>query len=236
MSVVAEAYENFQYVYQATDGLQLINNLPLRKGSCVLDIGCGTGYLTSVLADRVGPEGTVTGVDPDKERLSIAERNYAVQENIRFLEGSSDSFPGGPYDIVFSNQVMHWVSDKEAAFRKIYNNMKIGGMFGLVCAVENTSNIWELMDSSIKRSLHVCTSDIYESTADRCGFKVVLSKVDNVTYTFENWDQYTKYAFASVNRDIEATNIDLEEVKKMCPTPSEEINMDWIRLTLILKK
>ena len=37
-------------------------------GDVILDLGCGTGELSAYLAEPVGPEGKVIGVDPDKER------------------------------------------------------------------------------------------------------------------------------------------------------------------------
>ena len=42
----------------------------------ILDMGCGTGYLSSVLADHVGPSGSVLAVDPDLERLNVAKEAY----------------------------------------------------------------------------------------------------------------------------------------------------------------
>lgn len=44
---------------QREDGLNLMDLLCLEEGSKVLDIGCGSGYLTQVLANRVGPKGKV---------------------------------------------------------------------------------------------------------------------------------------------------------------------------------
>jgi predicted O-methyltransferase YrrM len=44
---------------QREDGLYLMEKLALERGSKILDLGCGTGYLTKILADRVGPEGKV---------------------------------------------------------------------------------------------------------------------------------------------------------------------------------
>ena len=48
----------------------------------MLDLGCGTGYLASVLAQRVGPEGKVTGVDPDRERIRLAQEQYGTINNL----------------------------------------------------------------------------------------------------------------------------------------------------------
>ena len=69
------------------DGLALIQKLAPAKSSRVLDLGCGTGYLASVLAERVGPEGQVIGVDPDKKRTRLAQKKYGGARNIAFFEG-----------------------------------------------------------------------------------------------------------------------------------------------------
>ena len=47
-----------------TSGTSVIDTLTIEMGSTVLDLGCGTGYLTKVLSERVGPEGKVVAVDP----------------------------------------------------------------------------------------------------------------------------------------------------------------------------
>ena len=60
--------------------------ITIAEGSIVLDLGCGTGYLSSVLAERVGPSGHVIAVDPDRERIRVAKANVKVA-NIRDLPG-----------------------------------------------------------------------------------------------------------------------------------------------------
>ena len=55
----------------------------------VLDLDCGTGDLSKVLAEHVGLGGKVIAMDPDKERLRIAKETYSAVSNILFQEGST---------------------------------------------------------------------------------------------------------------------------------------------------
>ena len=57
----AEAYEK-HFPKQKKEGDFLIKRLSIRQGSKVLDIGCGTGQLTKIIADIVGPTGKVNSL------------------------------------------------------------------------------------------------------------------------------------------------------------------------------
>ena len=88
----------------------------------ILVLGCGSGELSAYLAELVGPEEKVIGVDPDKERIKLAQQSYGEIQNLSFVEGSASHFPGialESYDIIFSNQVLHWIPEK----RQIFKNM-----------------------------------------------------------------------------------------------------------------
>ena len=235
MSVAAERYDKAQASRQSDDGMGLVNKLFPLTGSNVLDLGCGTGFLAHVIAERLGRDGKVTAVDPDTERLRIARRKYGAQENINFLHGSSESFPSGPYDIVFSNHVMHWIKDKESAFRNVYENLKVGGRLAFVCGENNSSIFWELLSTKVKESFHICSSDVYESIAVKCGFEVEFKSVDTIRYVFANVQEYTAWVFASVNADSDTINPHtLEEFMRRFGL--KPVGMDWIKIMFILRK
>ena len=100
------------------------------KGDVILDLGCGTGAVSAYLAELVGQEGKVLGVDPDKERLKVAQESYKGIKNLSFVEGSTSNFPGmdsGTYDIIYSYGVLHWVQNKEEAFKNMFRGLKPAG-------------------------------------------------------------------------------------------------------------
>ena len=79
----------------------------LRKGSTVLDLGCGTGYLTKLLSERVGPEGKVVAVDPDGERLKIAREKHSAT-NIDYIQADDQTFPSGQHFLDVSIRCTPW--------------------------------------------------------------------------------------------------------------------------------
>lgn len=66
------------------------------------------GYLAAALSECVGSEEKVIAVDPDGDKLKVAQEKY-MRDNIVYVNGNDATFPAGPYDVVLSNQVMHWV-------------------------------------------------------------------------------------------------------------------------------
>ena len=54
--------------------------LKVPTGAVVLDLGCGTGHLATVLSELVGPGGRVVAVDPDAKRIEEAkEEKFKAQ-------------------------------------------------------------------------------------------------------------------------------------------------------------
>ena len=120
-------------------GCGLIAPLDL-EGARILDLGSGSGRDVYALAQMVGPEGEVVGVDMTDEQLDVATRNqdwhaekfgYA---NTRFLKGYIEKLDEldlepGSFDVVVSNCVINLSTDKPAVLRGVKNLLKQGGEF-----------------------------------------------------------------------------------------------------------
>ena len=128
MEPAAFCYKEIPHIMN--DGcVRLLDKLAPERGSRVLDLGCGTGYLANLLAERVGPQGKVVAVDPDAARIKVATDTYGGNSNLEFVVASGSDFPVDQYDIVFSTFVMHWIEDKDTVFRRVFDNLKPGGCF-----------------------------------------------------------------------------------------------------------
>ena len=104
----------------------------LSAGMSTLDAGCGPGEVMRLMAQRVGPAGSVTGVDIDAEvgAYGLARMQEELVGNVRFqtanlLDGSK--VPGGPFDIVFCRFLLLHMGDPVEMVRCLAAQAKPGG-------------------------------------------------------------------------------------------------------------
>jgi ubiquinone/menaquinone biosynthesis C-methylase UbiE len=127
---LAETYDRLSDV-QFESGKRLSEQLEVSAGERVLDVGCGTGRLARWLADRVGPSGTVVGMDPLEERIALAR---ARGDGIRFEVGRAEdlsAFGDGSFDVVCMSSVFHWIADKAKALAEAHRVLRPGGRLGV---------------------------------------------------------------------------------------------------------
>jgi trans-aconitate methyltransferase len=114
--------QQHSFVWQL--GASLIELLAPRPGERILDLGCGTGQLTSDIAMSGA---SVVGLDKSRDMLQQATQNYP---ELTFVEGDAADFRfEEPFDAVFSNAALHWVKDHGAAVESIARALRPGGRF-----------------------------------------------------------------------------------------------------------
>lgn len=116
-------------------GLLAIDALSLKRGEAVVDIGCGAGQSTLQLADRVGPEGRVTGIDIAPQLLEVARTRAVGLGQVRFIEGDAQtvSLPNSGLDAAFSRFGVMAFADPRAAFANFHRMLKPLGRLAFVC-------------------------------------------------------------------------------------------------------
>lgn len=104
--------------------VELASRVPLESPSRVLDLGCGPGNSTAVLRAR-WPDAHVAGVDHSEEMLAAAREREPDGEwhcaDVRTFESDA------PFDVVFSNAVLHWLPDHADLVPRLLDLVAPGG-------------------------------------------------------------------------------------------------------------
>lgn len=105
-------------------GAALLPLLNPQAGERVLDLGCGTGRLTSEIA---ATGASTLGVDSSPEMIGQARQNYP---KLKFQLADARSLQvDEPFDAVFSNAALHWIVDARLVVQAICRALKRGGRF-----------------------------------------------------------------------------------------------------------
>jgi ubiquinone/menaquinone biosynthesis C-methylase UbiE len=132
----------------------LIAQAEIADGQHVLEIGCGTGNLTTRIK-RAHPAADVTGSDPDPRALERARRKA---NDIRFERGYAERLPyaDGEFDRVLSSMMLHDVDGdaKTAAAAEIFRVLRPGGRLHLVDIGGDVTTDHGPMARLIRRSPH----------------------------------------------------------------------------------
>ena len=135
---------------------------------------------------------------------------------------------------------MHWIKDKERAFRKIYSNLEDGGTFAFTCpsdsAAVTSDTIWSLIHPAVQHYSYVCDSNLYSTLATGCGFKVKVLAVEPMKYTFSDVDSYLDYFIPTMTSTKYMPDMNVVRKVKEQFSGRKPVVMYWARTTVILSK
>lgn len=98
-------------------------------GEKILDIGCGNGLLSIMIAKQI-PKGEVIAIDASTEMIDLARKNiekFGIK-NIKLLELDAMAINfKEEFDAIFSNIVFNWIKKQRSLYAKMFNNLKKGG-------------------------------------------------------------------------------------------------------------
>ena len=129
----AVLYDN-KHDFVAEYGKGLLEFVPENKNQSILDLGCGTGTLTSQLFKFAD---TIIGVDSSASMIAKAKEQYS---DIQFVVCDALDLPfEKQFDVVFSNAVFHWIADHNTLLNQVHKVLKPNGL--LVCEFGANGNI-----------------------------------------------------------------------------------------------
>jgi SAM-dependent methyltransferase len=118
---------------------RLVEAAGIRPGDRVLDVACGTGVLSRVVAEAVGPGGSVTGLDLDPGMLTMAAR---AAPSISWHRGVAENLPfhDATFDAVVSQFGLMFFQDRSRALREMWRVLRPGGRMAVA--------VWASLDET----------------------------------------------------------------------------------------
>lgn len=127
MSWSARQYLKFQDE-RTRPARDLLQAVPASEVRCAADLGCGPGNSTELIAARF-PAASIVGVDNAPDMIRAAKERLP---GVRFeLSGIQDWSEQGPWDLIFANAALQWVSGHEALLPRLAGRLEPGGSLAI---------------------------------------------------------------------------------------------------------
>jgi SAM-dependent methyltransferase len=143
---------------------EYVRLLGVSPGERVLDVGCGSGAATRTLAQRVGPNGRVTGLDPSSALLKIARglvEKAGLDGLIELREGDCRAlpFPEASFDAVLAATALSHVPDPGRALAEMVRVTRPGGRVAIF-DVDGDLTLFAHPDRDLTRRIIASYSDL----------------------------------------------------------------------------
>jgi ubiquinone/menaquinone biosynthesis C-methylase UbiE len=150
--------------------LRVMDELGIREGMSVADVGAGIGYFTLKLSKKVGKTGKVFASDIDKDALAFLDerRREAGLENIAIIHGRADDplIPEESADLILIVNTIHLVKEKALFLNNIRKSLKEGGKVVFVQwdaeKMDPESPGWDPKDRELY-TMHTMLNMIYDA-------------------------------------------------------------------------
>ena len=227
---------------------ELIAKLALKGSENILDVGCGDGKVTALLAGMT--EGEVVGIDKSETMIDFAQNSHA---NIEFsvMDARRLRFENR-FDVVFSNASLHWIDDHEAVLQGIKTALRSKGRIMLQFGGYGTAKeMLEVMEQLINESYmeyfknfefpyNFLHSNAYAALLESVGFEEIEATLIPKDMIHENieafkgwirttWFPYTDVLDAEMREDFIAGFV--EAYLGLRPLDDEgRVHVDMVRL------
>jgi len=184
-------------------GEQAIEKMHVATDARVLDVGCGSGWATRLLAEKA-KRGRVVGIDISDEMVLVARQSSQRFLNVEFQVASAESLPfaNAQFTHAFSMESLYYYSDVLVALKEIHRALATGGLFVSVVDLyqENASSHHWVEELQVP--VHLLSIAQYHFLFQQAGFANVRDgRIHDPTPTpdgynstwFESREEYLKY-------------------------------------------
>jgi len=200
----------------------LVKKLTLEGSEFVFEAGCGTGFATALIANKLIDSAHLTAVDISEGMLSEARRRVGSGgiKNIRFIAGDALAILGSGelFDLIFSSWVLGYIPLKPF-FEKAFEALNKGGRMAFIVHKENSP--YELLEifkeliskdpSILKRQIDLDFPQDNDHLCDELksvGFEVELLLEDKVVFQYNRPEEVTEHLLKSGAGTVYYNNLD----------------------------
>src|SRR5260370_10705972 len=152
-------------------GRQAIELMRVPADARVLDVGCGSGWATRLLAEYA-VNGRVTGIDISDEMVRLARESSLLFPNVDYQTASAEQLPfaDGEFTHAFSMESLYYYANISAALDEIHRILQAGGIFVAVIDLYRESRASHQWVPPLKPSVQLLSIDDYRSLFADAGF------------------------------------------------------------------
>ena len=172
----------------------LLVDAGIKKGMHILDIGCGPGDVSFLLADMVDVEGSVLGLDFDDNALEVARKraNESKLKNVDFIKSDLNTLSiDKEFDAIVGRRVLMYLPDPKRVISKLSTMLKMGGLM-----------IFQESDSTLS-SKSIIPMPLHKQV-DKWIWDTVEHEGGNIHIGFDLWSLFTQKGLTVENLRAEA--------------------------------
>ncbi len=198
-----EAYESYMGRWSRPLARTFVGWLGSRPGADWLEVGCGTGALTSAICELAQPA-SVVACDPS-ESFVVHARNALPDSRASFVVAGAEAPPGGPgvFDCVVSGLVLNFVADPARAIGLMRDRLRVGGtvaayVWDYASGVEFLRCFWDeavALDQAAAeldegRRFPLCRPEVLSALFDGAGLRRVAVGSVEIPTRFEGFQDF----------------------------------------------
>jgi SAM-dependent methyltransferase len=196
----ADDYERYMGRWSRAVGQKFLDWVTPPNNARWLDVGCGTGAFSELIAKRCAPQ-SISGIDPSPEQIAYATKAIPTAD---FRVGSADAlpFPDDAFDVVASALVLHFLPDRIKALREMRRVARPGAIVAGYTWQRTASEAFAPY-APMKKAIQAAGAEFISSplvpeanptglsdTLRQCGFTDFTVDTIKVSYSYENFADY----------------------------------------------
>ncbi len=183
-------------------GLVAVAQEAMGRARRILEIGCGTGYLTQLIR-QVNKEAGLVALDLDASLVETARRRLGADTGVEWLVADGEIPLRGEYDLIIANATFQWFTRPAATLANYYQSLAPGGSLSFSTLGPGTFQELAGALAQASRGLNLPLSpripaqdfgdrDTWSNRLSRAGFRQVQLAREMVTTTFPSVREFLK--------------------------------------------